>query len=74
MENLLKLMEKMENLQKNFKRQKEYTIQLNKESDKLNQRIEDLKKELEVKERQLEVKNEIIESLLDSYRNSIRFK
>ena len=46
----------MENLQKKLKKQKEYTIQLNKESDKLNQRIEDLKK-------QLEVKNEVIKEL-----------
>ena len=52
----------IENLQKKLKMQKEYTIELNKESDKLNQRIADLKKELEVK-------NEVIKELLESLKN-----
>ena len=51
-----KSLHEMENLQKKLKKQKEYTIELNKESDKLNQRIADLKKELEVK-------NEVIKEL-----------
>ena len=57
-----KSLHEMENLQKKLKMQKEYTIELNKESDKLNQRIADLKKELEVK-------NEVIKELLESLKN-----
>ena len=52
-----------------------------KEKNLILNELEDLKKQLEVKdakvkqlEKNLEVKNEIITGLLDSYRNSIRFK
>ena len=40
----------MENLKKQLQRQKEYTIDLNRMTDKLNERIENLNKKLEIKD------------------------